>query len=144
MNLLIPTKTSKPSTILIRAAWAAAAVVLIAFALFEMTKHPGWAIGLGVTGAIAPDLTMLIGLRDQTEPRQFSRRAVPYYNIAHLWALPILVLLWFSIVPATNDDAAPGFTLGLTWLAHICLDRVFGFGPRNRDGWLRYRLPDND
>ena len=106
-----------------------------------MTKHQGLALILGIAGAIGPDVALLIGLRDKTERGQLSPRAVPFYNLLHFLPVPLFVILQFTTLPGTNDDIAPGFTLALTWLAHICVDRALGYGLRNREGRQRYWSP---
>lgn len=111
------------------------ALFLLAFAIFEAVKHGGWAVPLLLAGLIGPDLTFLIGIGVQTEHGVLPRRVVPFYNLAHRWPLPVLVLAYFGLF--TTAAAAPGFTLGLAWLAHICLDRALGYGLRTREGAQR-------
>jgi hypothetical protein len=148
MNLLVPTKTTTPPTALSRALWAAGAVFLIAFGLFEMLKHQGSAIWLGILGALGPDVPVLIAMPMQqgkgvlTRLKQVGERLprglVVFYNLSHHWVFPVIAIVYFSVSASTQDEAAPGFTLGLMWLAHICVDRSFGLGPRTADGRQRH------
>ncbi|TNC24382.1 DUF4260 family protein [Amycolatopsis alkalitolerans] len=106
---------------------------LLAFAIFEAVKHGGWAVPMLLAGLIGPDLTFLIGIGAQAGHGVLPRRVVPFYNVAHLWPLPVLALVFFTLLVGS----VPGFTLGLAWLAHICLDRALGYGLRARDGTQR-------
>ena len=38
--------------------------------------------------------------------------------------LPIALLAWYCGNADTNDEAAPGFTLALLWLAHVAVGRA--------------------
>ncbi|WP_037322606.1 DUF4260 family protein [Amycolatopsis thermoflava] len=116
-----------------RTAWALAGVFLLAFAVFEAVKHGGWTVGALLLGLIGPDLTFLAGIgAPPAERGVLPRRVVPFYNAAHHWAGPVVLLVVFSFV------ASPAaFTLGLAWLAHIVVDRAFGYGLRTADGRQR-------
>ncbi|GAB3581336.1 DUF4260 family protein [Amycolatopsis endophytica] len=116
-----------------RVAWALVAAFLLAFAVFEAVKHGGWTVGALVLGLIGPDLTFLAGIgAGPIERGVLPRRVVPFYNAAHHWAPPVVLLVVFSFV------ASPAaFTLGLAWLAHIAVDRVFGYGLRTAEGRQR-------
>ncbi|WP_236793668.1 DUF4260 family protein [Amycolatopsis sp. GM8] len=107
-------------------------LLLLAFAIFEAVKHGGWATPLLFVGLIAPDLVFLIGIGVHTERGVLPRRVVPFYNTTHFWPLPVLLLVYFTFFAGANF--VPGFTLGLAWLAHICLDRSLGYGLRRWDG----------
>ncbi|WP_424187554.1 DUF4260 family protein [Actinokineospora sp. G85] len=138
MNPLFPTRTDKPSTAS-RVCWGLGGAFLAAFGVFEMVKHGGGAWVTGLAGAIGPDLALLLGITAKgLAPRQLSPKAVAAYNATHHWLPPTAVLVWFTVVPETNVQAATGFTLGLTWLAHIGLDRAAGYWPRARDGFQRW------
>ncbi|GHE94228.1 membrane protein [Amycolatopsis deserti] len=116
-----------------RIAWAVAAVFLLAFAVFEVVKHGGWTVGALLLGLIGPDLTFLTGIgAEQVERGVLPRRVVPFYNAAHHWAGPAVLL---AVCTFVTSPAA--FTLGLAWLAHIAVDRVFGYGLRTADGRQR-------
>jgi hypothetical protein len=86
-------------------------VFLVAFGVFEAVKHGGLAWPLFFAGALIPAIPGL--------PRSL-RRWVPHFPVA-----PLAVIAYFSIFPTTDDLAAPGFTLGLMWLAHIAISRAY-------------------
>ncbi|MEW9530442.1 hypothetical protein [Microbispora sp. NPDC049125] len=44
--------------------------------------------------------------------------------MSHNALLPLAVIVLFGFHGETNDDAAPGFTFGLAWLAHIAVHRA--------------------
>ena len=80
--------------------------------------------------AIAPDLTMLVGVRDSGKGR-LSPKAVPYYNAAHRLIGPAVLgiaVAWFN----------PGLLVGaLAWAGHVCFDRAIGIRLRAPDGSMR-------
>ncbi|MEU6644644.1 hypothetical protein ABZ863_19105 [Saccharomonospora sp. NPDC046836] len=86
--------------------WLLLAGVCGAFAAFEITKHLGWTVPGALLGALLP----------------FAARLRPMRVLAH-WAPPLVVLVAFTVVPETQAQAAPGFTLGLVWLTHVALAR---------------------
>jgi hypothetical protein len=120
-----------------RAGWWVVGAVCTAFAVFEAVKHGSPASYLFFVGALGPDIPLLAQLGTRHEQGQLYRKAVPFYNVLHFPWLPLAVIVFFSFYGSTNDQAAPGFTLGLTWLAHIAVDRALGYGLRNRNGWQR-------
>ncbi|WP_233520300.1 hypothetical protein [Prauserella sp. PE36] len=89
--------------------WLVLAGACAAFAAFEIVKHQGWTIPAGIVGAALP----LAG-----------RLGKPVRVVAGHWAPPVVVLAAFTFLPDTNEQAAPGFTLGLTWLAHVAIARA--------------------
>jgi len=124
--------------------WAGLWTFLTTFVAFEVVKH-GFVNGsttdaIVLTGTaigffIAPDLTFLIGVGDEVERGSISRRAVPFYNAAHHMSVP------FAFTAAIGIGLAPLgpillalFVGGLSWMAHIALDRTSGYGLRNPDG----------
>jgi len=117
-----------------RVAWAALAVFLLAFLVLEVINHGGPALVAALLFLIAPDLTMLIGAGSAGHGK-LSPKAVPFYNAAHRPWLPLAVLVVYSA--GGLGDWVPLFTAGLGWLAHIAVDRAFGYGPRERDGSRR-------
>ncbi|MFD4354119.1 DUF4260 family protein [Nocardia sp. NPDC058518] len=135
-----------------RVAYAIAGIFSLTFAIFEMAKHGQPTLTVGIIALIAPDLTLFIG-RTPPERGRLAPAAVPYYNLAHRTAGPWAVLLYFALVPdlfgdaisgpleyllpSTIPEAAAGFTVGLAWMAHICIDRALGFGLRAPDGRVR-------
>lgn len=116
-----------------RMGWLALGAFCVAFAVFEIVKHGGGALGLGLAFLIAPDLAMLIGANGKLAKGQLAPRAVRYYNAAHrVWGpLALLVACTFWI------NSAALFTGGLAWLAHVALDRAVGYGLRAPSGFQR-------
>jgi hypothetical protein len=117
-----------------RVAWAALAVFLLAFVVLEVINHGGPALVAALLLLVAPDLTMVIGAGTAGDGK-LSPKAVPYYNAVHRPWIPLAVLIGYSV--GGLGDWVPLFTAGLGWLAHIALDRAFGYGLRERDGSRR-------
>lgn len=117
-----------------RVAWAALAVFLLAFIVLEVINHGGSALVAALLLLMAPDLTMFIGASTAGNGK-LSPKAVPYYNLMHQPWIPLALLVVYSI--GGLGDWVPLFTAGLGWLAHIALDRAFGYGLRERDGSRR-------
>jgi hypothetical protein len=117
-----------------RVAWAALAASLLAFIVLEVANHGGSALVAALLFLIAPDLTMVIGA-SAAGNGNLSPKAVPYYNLVHRPWIPVAVLVVYSL--GGLGDWVPLFTAGLGWLAHIALDRAFGYGLRARDGSRR-------
>jgi hypothetical protein len=133
------TDTATDSRILriaVRTAWLIAALLLVAFAVFESAKYGAATITAAVVFVILPDLTMLIGASESPRPAhgQFSPRAVPFYNAMHRPWLPLAILVGYPFGPI---HWPPLFTAGLAWLAHIAVDRAAGYGLRAADGFRR-------
>ncbi|MDF1477866.1 DUF4260 family protein [Leifsonia sp. H3M29-4] len=122
-----------------RVIYALAATALLAFAIFEGVKH-GWiATAAIVIGAIAGDLTLIGGAQPGLERGQIARRNVVPYNIAHSFAVPI-VLIAISFTGMPTLWLSPGlelFLAGLGWALHIAADRALGFRFRTWDGRQR-------
>jgi hypothetical protein len=141
---------SRRSQRLRRLAWLALSVALVAFAIFEVVVHDLGLLPIVLFGLL-PDLTLILGIGQRHEPGQLPARAVGPYNVAHRLVIPIaliaLALLGLLVARLLNDDpdafeAARRIPLlvyvaGISWLAHIALDRAFGFGLRTPDGWQR-------
>jgi hypothetical protein len=133
-----------------RLAWLVAGIALRGFAVYEVVVHELGALPI-VVFLILPDLAFLIGLGQPHQRGQLPGRAVPLYNLAHRPATPVVViavaLVWLLAVRLLVQDpvafeAARAIPLvvyvaGITWLAHIALDRAAGFGLRTADGWQR-------
>lgn len=117
-----------------RVAWAALAVFLLAFIVLEVINHGGSALVAAILLLIAPDLAMLIDVRG-ADRGKVSPKAVRYYNLVHRPWIPLAVLVVYSV--GALGDWVPLFTAGLGWLAHIALDRTFGYDLRERDGSRR-------
>jgi hypothetical protein len=117
-----------------RVAWAALAAFLLAFIVLEVINHGGSALVAALLLLIVPDLTMVIGAGAAGDGK-LSPKAVPYYNLMHRPWIPLAVLVIYSL--GGLGDWVPLFTAGLGWLAHIALDRAFGYGLREHDGSRR-------
>jgi uncharacterized protein DUF4260 len=117
-----------------RVAWAALAAFLLAFIVLEVINHGGSALLGALLFLIAPDLTMVIGAGTAGNGK-LAPKAVPYYNIVHRPWIPLAVLVVYSA--GGLGEWVPLFTAGLGWLAHVALDRAFGYGLRERDGSRR-------
>ena len=115
------------------AAWAGLALFCTAFAVLEVVNHGTPTLVAAVLALGAPDVTMLIGAGEAGQG-MLSRRAVPFYNLAHRPWLPLVLLVGYTVAPL---DWPPLFTAGLAWLAHIAADRALGYGLRDRDGSRR-------
>lgn len=124
--------------------WALVWAGLTAFVGFELAKH-GYVNGgtrdavILTTSAvglfIAPDLTFLAGLGDPVSKGMMSPRAVPYYNAMHRFWLPALLTVGIGLAFASLGLLGlAGFIGGLSWMAHIAMDRTAGYGLRNVDG----------
>jgi hypothetical protein len=120
-----------------RVCWALLGVFCGAFGLFEMTAHGSPTVYTFFIGAIGPDVALLAQPFTKHEKGQLYKWAVPVYNTLHFPLIPFAVVLFYSLNNDTNVQAAPWFTLGITWLAHIAFDRMLGYGLRRADGWQR-------
>ena len=124
--------------------WAGLWAFLTAFAVFEVTKH-GYVNGSAFDAIVltatvvgffvAPDLIFHIGAGDDVEHGSISPRAVPFYNAGHrmLIALTFTTVIGIGWAPLAPLPLAL-FVGGLSWMAHIALDRTAGYGLRNPDG----------
>jgi hypothetical protein len=136
------TGTSRIVTILVRTCWAVVWAALTAFVVFEVIQHGAgsWGvtlllIGVAVAGFIAPDLTFLIGAGSPVEKGSLPIRAVPFYNAVHRFWLPLALTVVVGVVLAPLTTATlTVFVAGLSWMAHIAMDRTAGYGLRNADG----------
>jgi hypothetical protein len=143
-------RTLQRREVLRRSFWLIAGLVLIAFAIFEVAAHDlgPWPI---IVFALLPDFAFVAGVGQPHQRGQLPPRAVPLYNLAHGLALPLtlttLALIALIAVKALVTDPgqlqaarnAPlvAYVAGITWVAHIAIDRAIGFGLRTPDGWQR-------
>ncbi|MER5494307.1 DUF4260 family protein [Streptomyces sp. NPDC002490] len=121
----------------LRAAWLAAALFWTGFAGWEGVHH-GWSAGgAALFFALAPDLAMLVGLREHAGlvRGQLPPRAVPYYNLTHRASIPFALAALYAL--AAPAGWAPVFAALCGWLAHISYDRAFGYGLRTKEGFQR-------
>ncbi|MEV5568406.1 DUF4260 family protein [Spirillospora sp. NPDC052269] len=116
-----------------RAGWAALWLFYAAFAGLEAWNHGILALVTAFAFFMAPDLTMLIDAKNGGQGK-LGPRAVPFYNAAHRSAIPLALAVAFPFSPL----APPALFAGLLgWLAHIAMDRTFGYGLRAADGSRR-------
>lgn len=148
MSAMSPTRSTvtpgRPLSSGLHWRWAGLWAFLTAFAVFEVIKH-GYVNGSAVDAIVltatavgffvAPDLTFLIGAGDDVEPGSISTRAVPFYNAAHRVpiALVFTTVIGIGLAPLASLPLAL-FIGGLSWMAHIALDRSAGYGLRDPDG----------
>jgi hypothetical protein len=146
--------TSAPGRIrrLRRAWWLLTGVALIAFGIYEVVVHDLGAAPL-LFFAVLPDLAFVVGIGQPHGRGQLPPRAVPAYNLLHRLVIPLalivvalvaLLVIRLAIHDPVRFEATRHLPLlvyvaGVAWLAHIGLDRAFGFGLRNPDGWPRDR-----
>ena len=144
MTTITPTNPTARRGTLGRITWFVAWAFFTAFAIFEVVKHGylngSWVEAVILTSAaigffIAPDLTFLIGAGEPVEKTYIPRRAVPFYNALHrLWVpLAATTIVGVAFAPLNTFGLAL-FIGGLSWTAHIALDRTAGYGLRNADG----------
>jgi len=124
--------------------WLTVWAFLTTFAVFEVVKH-GYVNGTAtdaviLTGTaigffVAPDLTFLIGIGHTAAKGSLPTRAVPWYNTMHRMWIPfaLTTIIGIALAPLALVPLA-GFIGGLSWMAHIALDRAAGYGLRNPDG----------
>jgi len=137
------TQTTLP-TILRRGGWLIGWAAVTGAAWFEVVKH-GWVNGgtleatvlttTAVFAFVLPDLTFLVAAGQPAEQGYLPRRAVPFYNAMHrLWP-PLLLTAVVGIGLAPLDlFGLVLFVAGLSWTAHVAMDRAAGYGLRNVDG----------
>lgn len=98
--------------------------------------HRNWLILWAfLTTFAAPDLTFVIGAGQPTQKGHLAARAVPWYNAMHRIWLPLAAtaIIGVTLAPLAFGSLAL-FIGGLSWMAHIALDRAAGYGLRNPDG----------
>lgn len=124
--------------------WLGLWAFLASFAAFEVIKH-GFVNGSATEAAIltataigffiAPDLTFIIGAGEPVEKGHLAHRAVPWYNAMHRMWIPLAFTSFIGVAPAPLAFAPLAlFIGGLSWMAHIALDRTAGYGLRRPDG----------
>lgn len=100
------------------------AIFLACIIVYAWLGGPWWAWLL----LLAPDLAM-IGYRGG------PRLGASVYNLAHLEALPIGLVVIGALVGASGLVFA-----GLIWLAHIGMDRTLGYGLKEDAGFAYTHL----
>ena len=124
--------------------WFVLWAFLTTFAVFEVVKH-GFVNGSAADAMlltatafgffIAPDLTFVIGAGQPVAKGHLAPSAVPWYNSMHRMTIPLVftTFVGIALAPLTLGSLAL-FIGGLSWMAHIALDRTAGYGLRNPDG----------
>ncbi|WP_405803209.1 DUF4260 family protein [Streptomyces sp. NBC_01187] len=84
------------------------------------------------TCALLPDAALLYGIASAPTFDPLPRYAVRPYNVLHSPGIP-LVLLGAARPLRSRELCAAG----CGWLAHIGVDRAWGYGPRTADGSRR-------
>jgi len=132
------------TTVATRIVWFVVWAFATAFAWFEVVEH-GYLEGsvidaivlttIAVGPFVLPDLTFLVGAGQQVEQGYLPTRAVPYYNAMHRFLPPLLLTLVVGVGLAPLGPVGLAlFVAGLSWMAHVALDRAAGYGLRNPDG----------
>ncbi|MDH3682634.1 MAG: DUF4260 domain-containing protein [Acidimicrobiia bacterium] len=152
MTTTVPTRGTDPTTDRAPAVpshrmhwnWFGVWAFLTSFAVFEVVKH-GYvngsaldAIALTATAFgffVAPDLTFFIGAGQPVTKGHLAPRAVRWYNAMHRISVPLVLtsIIGVALAPLAFGPLAL-FIGGLSWMAHIALDRTAGYGLRNPDG----------
>jgi hypothetical protein len=139
-----PNRAPGPSPVRIHGTWLGLWAFLTTFAVFEVVEH-GYLHGTAIDAVlltataigffIAPDLTFLVGAGQPAAKGSLPTRAVPWYNSMHRMWLPLTLttIIGVGLAPLAIVPLA-GFVGGLSWMAHIALDRAAGYGLRNPDG----------
>jgi hypothetical protein len=146
MTTMTTTSTSvaKYRTVTIRAGWFTIWAAVATLAAFQVIKH-GYVQGewtdafllttTAVVFFVAPDLTLLVGIGEPVNKGYLPTRAVPFYNAAHRFWPPLLLTIGAGVWLAPLSTIALAlFVGGLSWMAHVALDRTTGYGLRNSDG----------
>lgn len=136
MSTTATTRTVTAWSWALRAAWLLSALFWSAFAVLEGVNHGLLAALFAIGFLAAPDLTMLVGVRDagRLARGQLPPRAVPFYNAAHRAVVPLALIVVYWVTPGSWPPALAALC---AWLAHISWDRVVGYGLRTKDGFQR-------
>lgn len=123
-----------------RILWTLLALALIILAVFTSATY-GWAVGgVAIFFAILPDVA-LIGAFDPERKGMLRPERVLFYNVMHLARFPVMLAASGALIPAASVGGtlvgAILFTAGVSWLAHIAVDRAAGYALRDRDGAIR-------
>jgi hypothetical protein len=79
--------------------------------------------------AVLPDAALVYGAASAPSFDPLPRYAVRPYNVLHSPGVPLAL---FGAARAVSSSALA--VAGCGWLAHIAVDRTFGYGPRAADG----------
>ena len=139
-----PATDTSTARIAARVGWLALWAFVTAFAWFEVVMHgyiEGSALEAAVLTTVAvgafilPDMTFLVGIGQPIEKGYLPTKAVPSYNAMHRIWPPLLLttVVGIGLTPLGPVGLAL-FIGGLSWMAHVALDRAAGYGLRNADG----------
>ncbi|CAM3034931.1 DUF4260 family protein [Streptomyces albus] len=81
------------------------------------------------TCAVLPDVALLYGAASAPTFDPLPRYAVRPYNVLHSPGVPLVLLGAARAVRSRRPAVA-----ACGWLAHIAVDRAWGYGPRAADG----------
>ena len=118
--------------LVIRIAYGALAVLLLAAIVLEARKHNAgyWQLA---AFALGPDVALLYGFGAGLEKGRLHPRAVGLYNLLHRFWLPVALAL-----VASFQVVSVAWLIGaLAWGLHVSIDRAVGYGLRTRDGFQR-------
>lgn len=123
-----------------RTLWALLALALISLVVITSVSY-GWLVGaIAIVFALLPDVA-LIGAFDRERRGMLRPERVMFYNVMHLARFPVMLAATGALIPAASVGASGIgtilFAAGVSWLAHIAVDRAFGYGLRDRDGAIR-------
>ncbi|MFF4622065.1 hypothetical protein [Nonomuraea jabiensis] len=93
--------------------WAALALFLAAFAVFESVKY-------GLPTSVAA--LIFVALPDLARLARVPPSGVPHQAVHRVW-IPLAVVIGYSFGPIVWP---PLFTAGLGWLTRIAVDRALG------------------
>ncbi|MEQ5872829.1 DUF4260 domain-containing protein [Sagittula sp. NFXS13] len=102
-----------------------AALACLAVGIFELTDTSWWLFAALI---LAPDMMMIGYLRG-------PRIGAATYNIAHTYAVPVGVAASGLALDATLPVA-----IAAIWIAHIGIDRMFGYGLKHPEGFRHTHL----
>lgn len=118
-----------------RVLWLVIAIGLIVLTVMQCTANGGWTVAAAITGGLLPDVAFFVGAGQQHLQGALPRAAVRTYNTLHRVWIPLgLLAVSFLAAGIAAEASAVGIALAIAWLAHIALDRAFGYGLRNADG----------
>jgi hypothetical protein len=110
-----------------RLGWAALGAAALAGA-FILAGADAWQTWVFL---VLPDIALLYGMSPGLEKGQLHPRAVRLYNALHMPVGPTLLALASLVI------GIDWFAGALAWIAHIAIDRAFGYRLRDRQGFIR-------
>jgi hypothetical protein len=115
-----------------RLAYAVTALALITAVVFE-TRQQDTGLWQAFAFGFGPDLALFLGVGAGLDRGQIHPRAVPAYNLVHMYYLPVAL----AIAAAVGLVPLGYFVGALAWAFHISLDRTVGYRLRSLDGRQR-------